>query len=430
MRYRLIDLLRGTRIISRYNHFKKTRYTVESLRRLQRRKLCELLLSIRRSNPYFTLFLKDWRESDIQADPERVLKSLPMMDKSLIAANRDTLFHPLPGRRYMAKHTGGSTGEPFHYHVDLSAISEFSAFHLWSWHRFANYRPGDPFLAVAGGSFEAAGHPFKIAVYRFLQNNYQISGDIISERMQVDRKKIRKAILLFGYPSSILALLETNPTLLEGHRLRAVFTTSEQLLPHVRTFIESRLGVPVFDSYGALDGGIISYECTEHKGLHYDPLNCYVETWQNETGQSELLLTGLNSLCLPMVRYRVGDAAILGDFGSCSCGDPFPMIQNLLGRTRDLIRLKNGRAIHGSKFNKVMYGFPAVRRYRIIQEEDYRVGVQVDVADFETWARSPQKKFLETQIGNILVDTDFEINAMIAAHTGNAKFKVVESRVA
>ena len=303
-------------------------------------------------------------------------------------------------------------------------------FHFWNWHRHSGYRLGDPYLTVAGQSLEPMGHQLKIAVYHFLGNNYLINGDVISEQMAVNSRKIRKAHLLYGYPSSIFALLEKNPSLFDNHQLRAVFTTSEQLLPNVREFIQNRLGVPVFDIYGAYDGGILSCECPEHQGFHYNPLNCYVETYENEAGQNELLLTSLNTQCFPLIRYRVGDVAIPGDFGSCPCGSPFPMIRNLLGRTRDLIRLKSGEAVHGSRFNKVMYGFPAVRRYRIVQTDDYQVTVHLDVNNFSTWSHSEQKKNLELKIGTILAGTDFGIEALTETHAGNDKFKVIESRVA
>ena len=189
------------------------------------------------------------------------------------------------------------------------------------------------------------------------------------------------------------------------------------------------MNVPVYDLYGANDGGLISCECVEHCGYHYDPLNCYVEEYTNEYGQIELLLTSLNSLSLPFIRYRVGDVATLGGFGSCPCGNPFPMIHELQGRTRDIIKLKNGLAIHGSIFNKLLYPFQHVRRYRIIQADNYKVSVRLEIEDFETWNASEWKNALEKKLCELLLDTPFSIEELEPSSSKDMKFKLIESYV-
>lgn len=429
MRYRMIDLLRGTRTTAKYNRLAENHFTPESLRALQRRKLADFLLTLRQCNPYYSELLGWMDESLIRTEPEQVLPMLPVTDKPFISENLGKLFHPIPGRKYQSKQTGGSTGAPFSYYVDLETISESWAFILWTWHRYAGYTPGEPYITVAGKSLGAFGNRMKIRVYEALQNNYLISGDVISEGMAADLPRIRKARLLFGYPSSIFDLLEKNPGLFDSHRLRAVFTTSEQLLPNVRAYIEKKLGIPVFDSYGANDGGIISCECEAHRGLHYNPLNCYVETHENGDGQVELLLTSINSFSLPLVRYRVGDVATLGDFGCCPCGSPFPMIRDLTGRTRDLVRLRNGKSVHGVKFNKLFYGFPAVRRYRVVQDADFRLTVYLDIQDYAEWDASEEKTTLERKLGTIVPDMEFGFEPLGELPADNSKFKVIESLV-
>ena len=56
-------------------------------------------------------------------------------------------------------------------------------------------------------------------------------------------------------------------------RLKAVVTTAEMLQPHYRERIQEWLKCPVYDTlFGSNDGGIESYECKLHQGLHYNDL--------------------------------------------------------------------------------------------------------------------------------------------------------------
>lgn len=429
MRYRLIDLFRGTSVTTHYSYFRQAQHTASSLKLEQKERLERFLIFLRTFNPYYSQKLREIRAAQIVSEPYKILQSLPVTDKSFIKDNMGELFSPVRARKYQKKKTGGSTGQPLVYYVDLDAISASWAYMLWFWQRLTGYRPGLPYLTVAGSSLGGMGHRFKNTIYQFLQNNYLIQADAIEDAMHADQNRIKKAFLLYGYPSAIVSIIEKNPNLFRGHRLKAVFTTSEQLMPNVRSYIQAQLKIPVYDVYGANDGGLISCECETCNGFHYNPLNCYVEEFLNEEGQTELLLTSLNSMALPFVRYRVGDAGILGDFGSCKCGSPFPIIQNLLGRTRDLIKLKDGKSIHGSTFNKLVNHFPEIRRYRMIQSNDYSITVYLEMRDYEAWLKTDQRSTFEAGLKGILQGICFKIEKLEAPPQGNQKFEVIKSLV-
>jgi len=430
MRYKIIDILRGTTTSLLYKQLSSFHSSPEELHKEQEKRLGYFLCQIKKQNPLYSTYLSKISDVDIRQDPATVLKILPIVDKNFISQNRENLFAPISKRKWQFKKTGGSTGEPFQYAIDLKSISESWAYTLWCWNKYADYTPGDPYITIAGSSLGGGSYRLKTQIYRTLQNNYLISGDTISKDMNVHSHRIKKAKLIFCYPSSMLALLETKPTLFLNHRLKAVFTTSEQLLSPVRKFIEKTLNVPVFDMYGANDGGVISCECNHHNGFHYDPFNCFIETIRNDvTGQSELLLTSLNSLCFPFVRYRVGDMAELGEFGSCNCGNPFPLIKNLSGRTRDVLKLQDGSYVHGVVFNRLFYQFPEVKRYKIVQTKDYTITILVDIDSFSEWKDSSKHKQMEDELLKTLKETPFLIEALKITSTGMQKFKLIESHV-
>ena len=430
MRYQIIDALRGTRTMPAYKNLCNLRHSADEVKRIQAHRLEHFLLSIKAENPLYSQLLGNVSEEDIHSNPTGVLSKLPAVDKGFINRNRERLFSPVSGRKWQHKKTGGSTGEPFRYAIDLESISESWAFILQCWNRYAGYRPGDPYITVAGSSLGATGYRLKAAIYQRLQNNYLISADVISKEMRLDCSRIKKAKLAFCYPSSMVSLLESKPEFFNGHKMGAVFTTSEQLLPGVRQLIEERLQVPVFDIYGANDGGVISCECEQHDGYHYDPFNCYIETEQNcDTGQNELLLTSLASVGFPFVRYRVGDIAELSDFGSCSCGKPFPLIRNLSGRTRDVLKLPDGRSVHGVVFNRLFGRYPEVCRYRVVQSEDYSIAIMLDVEDFSIWCASQQRFRMEKELIHILDGASFDFQPLEMMSDGNCKLKLIECHV-
>ena len=300
-----------------------------------------------------------------------VTNNLPVTDKQMINKHFEEIHTPVKGRPDQKKKTGGSTGSPFYYYVDKEHLSWFWGHIYFFWNRFSGYNPGDPFVTIAGNSLRTANRRLSENIYHKLQNNYFIKGDVIGEKLELSESKIRKAVLLYGYPSSIQNMLTIRPDLPDLFKnLKAIYTTSEQLTPQTRKTIEAAFNKPVFDMYGANDGGVLTCECGEHNGYHINTLNCHVENMKNEHGMCEILLTNLSSQSFPFIRYRVGDLGKVEN-EPCKCGLSWPRIVDLKGRTRDLIRLKSGGVIHGSYFNNIFYRFTQIDGYRIVQQKDY-----------------------------------------------------------
>ena len=97
---------------------------------------------------------------------------------------------------------------------------------------------------------------------------------------------------------------------------RAIITTSEVLSPDDRAIINKSFRSPVFDEYGCGELGTIAHECPAGK-LHTSDGNMIVEILDGDRPcrpgeKGEIVVTELNNLALPLVRYRSGD------FGSFS----------------------------------------------------------------------------------------------------------------
>ncbi len=424
---KIIDKLRGTNILDHFGAYKQLSDDAVFIESQQKLALSTFLSTLREKNTFYQPLLQAFKPAYIMEYPIDVLSNLPIMDKTSITENFDALFTPIEGIPYKQKKTGGSTGDPFSYYVDKAHLSGMWGLNYFYWHKYSGFEPGDPFVTIAGNSLRTVNHRFAENIYYRLQNNYFLTGDIINKSFNPDVAKLEKAVLLYGYPSSIYSILKMKPDFAKNFkRLKAIFTTSEQLQPGVRQTLEKAFGIPVFDIYGANDGGILGCECMEHQGYHFNFNHCYVESISHPSGLNELLLTNMKSLTLPFVRYRVGDVGNLVRT-QCGCGSFWPRITELQGRTRDLIRLPDGTTFHGSLFNKVFFTLPEIESYRIVQQADYSVHLYIRLHEGLKLNEFMIK--LKDTLAKQLNMLSFEIFPMPPLDPSNSKFKIIESHV-
>src|SRR6185503_5515220 len=80
------------------------------------------------------------------------------------------------------------------------------------------------------------------------------------------------------------------------------------------------------------------------------------------------LYTSLGNRGFPLIRYRVGDYATVGNVGVCACGRGLPRIKQIRGRITDMLVTPDGTRIHGEYFSHLFYKTSAVREFRVVQE--------------------------------------------------------------
>jgi phenylacetate-CoA ligase len=89
------------------------------------------------------------------------------------------------------------------------------------------------------------------------------------------------------------------------YNVKSIMTTAEPLFPEHRVLFQEVFGAEVFDQYGCGEIGGIAFECDHHEGLHVTEERVILET--GETG--ELIITDLDNLALPLIRYSNADEA-------------------------------------------------------------------------------------------------------------------------
>lgn len=144
--------------------------------------------------------------------------------------------------------------------------------------------------------------------------------------------------------------------------------------PELRHKVRRMFGAKITDTYSCEELGFIAQQCGRHAHHHVLTPLTLVEIVDDEgracpVGVSgRVLLTSLHSFAMPILRYEVGDLARWGP--DCDCGVHTPVIERILGRTRDLVRLPDGSRRFVSFSDEPFAAIAPVREHKVILHAD------------------------------------------------------------
>lgn len=292
----------------------------------------------------------------VQGDIVRLeaLRDLPILERDDLRHRFDELAcdDRVHGTNEINR-SGGSTGEQVHFlqDKDYNDWRRAAQFLIESW---AGYWYGMPKVLLWGSAEDLMiGHEtVRAKIGRWLRNETWLSAfDMTSGRMAeyLDRIDAVKPYAIHAYADCIFELARAAIRMnRKVYRPRAVFTTAVTLFPHMREALERAFG-PTFNHYGAREVGPVAAETTDHDGLMViAPIN-HVEILRPDgtpcdPGEpGEIIVTNLTNRTMPLIRYRIGDMASWKDPRSHT--KVWPVLEKVLGRTDDMIRLRDGRIV-------------------------------------------------------------------------------------
>ena len=158
-------------------------------------------------------------------------------------------------------------------------------------------------------------------------------------------------------------------------------TEGEVTDEETRKYLEASFGVQVYDEYSSWDFGNGAWQCVRREGYHIDADLVLFEVVRGDeklsAGKSgELVVTNLMNYAMPLIRYRVGDIAVL-DEKICSCGRVLPMLKSIDGRKPDCFILSSGREVTPRAIMTAIQGTSGVSRYQAVQESTDRVRIEL-----------------------------------------------------
>ena len=382
------DRLKGRNLHGAFAEALQTEWLSEDrLRELQNEKLRRLVRHCYENVPYYRRVFTErkLRPEDIR-DREDLAK-LPVLTKQLIREHYQELCaEDIRLRPCLEGSTGGSTGTPMRFLEDLETWNKTRGLNLrgWTW---AGFQVGEKLFTLAGNSLvDSKENRRKMRVKNLydrliMRNLKRDCTDITPEAMAEHYRAMMKyrPAGIRGYASSLYFLaryIEQNQ--LPVCPVKVVFTTGEKLHPKYRDKIQQVFKAPVFDAYGASDGGLTAHECAMHEGLHLGEEHCVVEIVDREgrplpDGEiGQVLSTDLNNYAFPFLRYQLGDLAYIRK-ERCSCGRSHRLLGEVVGREGRAIYNKQGRPYSSIVIDNMMF-----RNLDIHSEESQRLYEKMD----------------------------------------------------
>jgi phenylacetate-CoA ligase len=338
----IIDLLRGTRVLSVYSDLASNQYLSSvDIDAISRRRMQVFFKKCLHKVSYYKMN-KAYTNID----------ELPFLDKATVIDNYKLFISEdvsLKGIKIVSKFTGGSTGSPFKYYTSRESQSFLWAGILLSWDA-AGYKIGDKVAMLAGDSLFRSNNLAQKVYYR-LMNISLMDANTLNKKSchnYISDIKKKNVKFIYGYTSAIFELASLIIKSDLNVQLKSVITTSEVLTPAMRGVIEKAFNCRVFDQYGCNDAGLAAFECEYHSGLHLNTLRAFISI--DEYGC--LHSTDMFNDVMPLINYSTGD---LVEFSKeeCPCGRGFPLLKNIKGRSNDMIKTLSGDALHASYLNKL-----------------------------------------------------------------------------
>lgn len=352
----------------------------EQIRHLQLSRLGQTLCSAYENTAYWRELMnaKSIHPADIQSLDD--LQRFPLLDKNIIRKKREEMVWKEEGKRVQLVRTSGSTNEALQFYTSSTREAHINAARMRG-HEWVGVRRGEKELYYWGSPVELSKQD-RIKHFRdWLINDGLTNGfEVTPERLRGYFKQWLswQPKCIFGYPSTFVLTVTMAESLglnlkeLKSQGLSVLITTSEMLSDIDRALIAEGFGVPVYDSYGLREAGLIGHEC-EHGTMHCMDEQVILETIDPETlepteGEGELVVTNIVGPAFPVIRYRTGDIVTLSS-EPCSCGRNLSRIKISGGRAVEFVVTKAGKWVVGYSFIYIARSVKGIVKFQIIQDK-------------------------------------------------------------
>ncbi|TDE06845.1 phenylacetate--CoA ligase family protein [Flavobacterium hiemivividum] len=183
---------------------------------------------------------------------------------------------------------------------------------------------------------------------------FNLSDDVLEKMLE--KFKHKKFDYINGYTSSIVLfakfLKQKNIVLKDlCPSLKACVVTSEMLFEGDKILLETQLGIPIINEYGASELDLIAFQNTQDE-WQVNAETLFVEILDDNDvvlpyGQEgRIVVTSLFNKAHPFIRYDIGDIGILDEKSTLQK----PILKKLIGRTNDVAILPSGKKSPGLTF--------------------------------------------------------------------------------
>ena len=326
-------------------------------------------------------------------------QSLPLLQRKAIQQNADALHATVDLRsrdgRTAKKRTSGSTGRPLEVTVTERAQVYWSANtvrdHLWQQRDFSRHLAvikytGHEGLEPPGKTSQRWGSSTGLLFATGQASTVSSSTDVEAQLRWL--QELQPGYLV-TYPSLLQALARSNLASPRPLQLGGISTMGETLSPETRRLAQEAFGGRVADIYSCQELGYMALQCPRYDHYHLMAESCLVEILDEDNRacrpgeMGRVVVTHLHNHVMPLIRYEIGDYAIAG--GSCDCGITLPVVERIIGRSRNLVSYPDGRRSWPLTNSMAMMDVLPHAQFQVVQKSVdtllLRIGADTPVAD-------------------------------------------------
>lgn len=371
------------------------------------------------------------RPADIRTLSDITL--LPVMSRALLKEHgEDMLARDVPPARRQTGATGGTTGEPMKWQRDAEG-SAWQRAAYWRGFEWAGLRLGAPWAQLFGGSMGVGPTRYSDHVRAWFAGKVFLPAfELTEDNVQQYAATITRAGArhLVGYASACYEFARLCEKRGVSLALEVALTTAESLEPKWEQAIRAVFGARALPYYGCGEVQSIGYSCPETPGVyHVSDEHVVLEVEPSETGaapnEGPFLVTDLDNLAMPFIRYRNGDAGVLAEPG-CACGRTLGRILRIDGRVSDVLLTASGQRISGAIGAHAFRLVPSVEAYQIVQDAPGHVELRVvRQAGYDASAVEPElRQIFSRHLGRADGVTFTYVERLERSRAGKARFVI------
>jgi len=299
----------------------------------------------------------------------------PILTKKEIEKNYENLIsNKIKKSRVMKSSTSGSTGKKIEFLVDNNITffinRSVANSRMFKWMGIS-YPESN--VRIWGTSFKAKKNRIIDKIRKIIKSTTLLSGYNLTNKDiddYIDKINSLKPSFITSYPS-IFHTIAMNATKKIKYNPKALTIGGEKLYSYQREVIEKFFNAKIFDFYGSRDCLSMACECDKHKGLHLFSDIGYLEVVDENNnviheGEGEIVYTSFTNYAMPLIRYKNGDRARISQ-RYCSCGRTLPLIEEVLGRSFEVIEFPNGNRVGGTFWTILMRKHKGIDKFEVIQ---------------------------------------------------------------
>ena len=406
--------------------------SLEEQKRIQNKLFLDFLEYAIKYSPFYKKFYKDVDLTKINSVED--IHLLPILDKETLRSNMKEIYTTL-NVPYSYSMTGGTTGKSLVVRVTKEDGQRRMAYLDWFKSMYGFKMTIDRHARFNGKDIIPLGQKSKVfwrdnkAVNQRIYSSFYLSEDNI--KYYVENLNNYQPAEIDGFISSIydLAKYMIDHDIKPTFTPKAIFPTSETVLPYHRELLENLFGCKVRDQYASSEGAPFIIEFPD--GYMHECLDTGVfEHIKTEHG-TKLIVTSFNSHGTPLIRYDLGDNIIECDESDNPDSNiGFPAIKAIDGRKADYLFSPERGHISIANLSNVIKHLPnSIINIQFIQESSTNIHINI-VVDKNRYQQKDEKHIyeeMEIRFGkNMHFDIDY-VNKI--ERTKGGKYRMIINKI-